>query len=55
MSQATLAATKTTRLPKINQDRLKKSTRLHSLPSQVEMWSPITSGPVLVPVTRWIE
>ncbi len=25
------------------------------LPTEVEIWSPITSGPYMVPVTRWIE
>ena len=53
--------TKTEPLPKINkallqarhiQAQVKQSGRL---PTQVHMWSPITAGPYIVPVTRWIE
>jgi len=36
------------------QARLKRNHN-EPLPTQVEMWSPITAGPILVPVTRWIE
>ena len=36
------------------QARLKRNHN-EALPTQVEMWSPYTAGPILVPVTRWIE
>jgi hypothetical protein len=54
---------KTAPLPKINkgliqarhiQARLKKEMP-DTLPNQVEIWSPFTSGPYVVPVMRWIE
>ena len=53
---------KTTPLPKLNkgllqarhiQARLKQGAS--ELPTHVELWSPLTAGPYLVPVTRWIE
>ena len=52
----------TAALPTINKDLLKaRHIQTHvksltgALPTQVELWSPLTSGPYLVPVTRWIE
>jgi hypothetical protein len=54
--------TQTEALPSINKDLLKaRHIQAHvkqltgALPTQVELWSPITAGPYLVPVTRWIE
>jgi len=54
---------KTEPLPKINQALLHArqiQTQVEQklagrLPTQVHMWSPITAGPYIVPVTRWIE
>jgi hypothetical protein len=54
--------TKTAPLPKLNKDllqarhiqaRVKKDAQ--QLPTHIEILSPITNGPFLVPVTRWIE
>jgi len=56
--------TKTAPLAKINkgllqarhiQAQLRERIAHESLPDHVEIWSPITAGPYLVPVTRWIE
>ncbi len=55
--------TKTELLPKLNKGLLQarhiqsmvKGRIVNGLPTQVEMWSPITAGPYMVPVTRWIE
>ena len=54
---------KTAALPQLNRGLLQarhiqslvKERVTDSLPKQVQMWSPITSGPYMVPVTRWIE
>jgi len=55
---------KTAPLPKLNkgllqarhiQARVKKDAASDALPTHVEIWSPHTAGPYLVPVTRWIE
>jgi len=55
--------TKTEALPKINkgliqarhiQAKLKEKIADGLLPSEGYLWSP-TSGPFLVPITRWIE
>lgn len=68
INQIAPVSTKTEALPSINKDLLKARhiqanvktltgalPRPTTLPRQVQMWSPITAGPVLVPVTRWIE
>jgi hypothetical protein len=66
INQISPVQTKTEALPSINKDLLKArhiqahvktltGTLPRPLPRQVQMWSPITAGPVLVPVTRWIE
>jgi len=56
--------TKTEALPTINKDLLKarhiqaqvkERTATQSLPNIGYLFSPATAGPVLVPVTRWIE
>lgn len=56
--------TKTEPLPKINkgliqvrhiQAQLKNRLSGESLPDRVEIWRPITAGPHLAPVSRWIE
>jgi len=56
--------TKTAPLPTINKDLMKArhiqahvKTLTGTLPKQVQIWSPITAGPFMVPVTvtRWIE
>jgi hypothetical protein len=56
--------TKTKLLPKIKkgliqgrpaQSPVEKLPGQSPLPEVVEVWSPITSGPYIVPVTRWIE
>jgi hypothetical protein len=56
--------TKTETLPTINksllqarhiQAHVKEQTHTQSLPNFGYLFSPDTAGPVLVPVTRWIE
>ena len=56
--------TKTEPLPKINrgliqarhiQAQLKERSTTAKLPDHGMLWSPMTAGPYLVPVTRWIE
>jgi hypothetical protein len=56
--------TKTETLPIINkgllqvrhiQAQVKERKASDSLPDTGYLWSPFTAGPVLVPVTRWIE
>jgi hypothetical protein len=55
--------TKTEPLPKLNKGLLQarhiqtqvKERVGGGLPTQVQLWSPLTSGPFIVPVTRWIE
>jgi hypothetical protein len=56
--------TKTEPLPTINRDLL-KTRRIQAhvkemaadglAPTEGYLWSPMTSGPFLVPITRWIE
>jgi len=62
--QISPVSAKTAPLPEINrgliqarhlQALVKERTATSSLPDQVQLWSPITAGPYLVPVTRWIE
>ncbi len=62
INQIATVLTKTEPLPSINKDLLKArhiqarvKTLTGALPTQVQMWSPITAGPYMVPVTRWIE
>jgi len=63
INQIASVQTKTEPLPKINKDLLRarhiqanvKQGLTGRLPTQVQMWSPITAGPYMVPVTRWIE
>lgn len=62
INQIAPVSTQTEALPSINKDLLKArhiqahvKTLTGTLPRQVQMWSPIKAGPVLVPVTRWIE
>jgi hypothetical protein len=56
--------TKTEPLPQINkgliqarhiQAKLKERIADGLLPSEGHLWSPMTPGPYLVPITRWIE
>ena len=56
--------TKTEPLPKINkgliqarhiQAKLKERIADGLLPDWKQSWSPMTAGPFIVPVTRWIE
>lgn len=56
--------TKTDTLPTINRDLLKtrriqahvKEMAADGLsPTEGYLWSPMTAGPYLVPITRWIE
>ncbi|MCE0485012.1 MAG: hypothetical protein LV479_12345 [Methylacidiphilales bacterium] len=56
--------TKTEPLPQINrglmqvrrmQSRIKEKIADGLFPSEGILWSPMTSGPYIVPVTRWIE
>jgi len=62
--QITPVKTKTEALPTINKDLLqarhiqvsvKEKGATHSLPENGYLWSPFTPGPILVPITRWIE
>jgi len=55
---------KTEPLPKLNkgllqarhiQHHIKETFGAGPLPTHVHLWSPITAGPYMVPVTRWIE
>jgi hypothetical protein len=62
INQIAPVSTKTEALPSINKDLLKArhiqanvKTLTGKLPTQVQVWSPITAGPYMVPVTRWIE
>jgi hypothetical protein len=55
-------ANKTEPLPAINKAlmqarHIQAQVKTGALPKQVHIWSPITSGPYMVPVTvtRWIE
>jgi len=56
--------TKTEPLPNINRDLLKtrriqahvrENAAGHLTATEGYLWSPIHSGPYLVPITRWIE
>jgi hypothetical protein len=51
--------TKTASLPKLNKGLLQarhiQAQLKGSLPTQGEIWSPMTAGPYLVPISRWIE
>jgi len=62
--QITPIQTKTETLPTINkgllqvrhiQAQIKERSAKESRPNSGYLWSPFTAGPVLVPVTRWIE
>jgi len=62
--QITPVQTKTEALPTINkallqarhiQAHVKEKAKTQSLPNSGYLFSPFTPGPVLVPVTRWIE
>ncbi len=62
--QVSPVQTKTAPLPKINrgliqarhiQAHVKERIAGNSLPVTGELWSPLTAGPYIVPVTRWIE
>jgi hypothetical protein len=64
INQLSSIPVKTGSLPTINkallqarhiQSHVKQSIPRSILPGHVELWSPHTSGPYLVPVTRWIE
>ncbi len=63
IKQIAPVSTKTAPLPKINRGNIQArdieilaiETTATSLPNQVEIWSPMMSGPYIVPVTRWIE
>ncbi|MCE0521390.1 MAG: hypothetical protein LV480_00580 [Methylacidiphilales bacterium] len=64
INQISPVQTQTDLLPKINkgliqarhiQARLKEDTDHSLLPDKGFLWSPLTAGPYLVPVTRWIE
>jgi len=62
--QITPVQTKTEALPTINKDllkarhiqaQIKERGGEKTLPETGYLWSPFTPGPVLVPITRWIE
>jgi len=62
--QVTAVKTRTEPLPPINkgliqarhiQAKIKEKVADGLLPSEGYLWSPTTSGPFLVPITRWIE
>jgi hypothetical protein len=62
--QITPVKTKTEALPTINkgllqarhiQAQIKERKASDTHPDSGYLWSPFTPGPVLVPVTRWIE
>jgi len=64
INQIATVKTKTEPLPKLNRGLIQaRHIQLHvkelaatgSLPSTVELWSPLNSGRYIVPVTRWIE
>ena len=64
INQIASVKTKTEPLPTFNRDllkarhiqaHLKERTATQSLPTQGTLWSPLTPGPFLVPITRWIE
>jgi hypothetical protein len=60
--QITPVKTKTEASPTINKGLLQArhiqaqvKERSKALPENGYLWSPFTPGPVLVPITRWIE
>jgi hypothetical protein len=64
INQISHVKTKTAPLPQINRSLLqarhiqavvKERVAGHSLPITGELWSPLTAGPFIVPITRWIE
>ncbi len=64
INQIAAVQTKTAPLPTINrgllqarhiQAHVKEQAATGALPSVGELWSPITAGPYIVPITRWIE
>ncbi len=64
INQISPVQAKTQPLPTINRSLLqarhiqaivKERVAGTPLPATVELWSPITAGPYMVPVTRWIE
>ena len=64
INQISPVQTKTAPLPTINrallqarhiQAHVKEQATTGALPTIGELWSPITSGPFIVPITRWIE
>jgi hypothetical protein len=63
INQVAPVQTKTAPLPQFNKGLLQarhiqfqvKERVTGKLPTHVHVWSPITAGPYLVPVTRWIE
>jgi hypothetical protein len=65
INQIAPVAAKTAALPQLNKGLMQarhiqaqvKQGLTGRLPTQVHLWSPITAGPYLVPVTvtRWIE
>ncbi len=64
INQIANVKTKTEPLPHINRDLL-KTRRIQAhvkelaadglAPTEGYLWSPMNSGPYLVPITRWIE
>ncbi len=64
INQIAHVQTKTAPLPGINrgliqarhiQANVKEQAATGALPRIGELWSPLTAGPFIVPVTRWIE
>ena len=64
INQISPVQTKTGAIPTLNRSLLqarhiqvavKERNAAPSLPTTVEIWSPLTAGPFIVPVTRWIE
>ncbi len=64
INQIAPVSTKTESLPTLNkallqarhiQNHVKERTATGPLPTTGVIWSPYTSGPFVVPVTRWIE
>ena len=62
--QITPLQSKTESLPSINknllkvrhiQAQVKERSKTQALPNVGYLWSPTTPGPVMVPITRWIE
>lgn len=64
INQISPVQTKTAPLPTINraliqarhiQAHVKEQATTSDLPRVGELWSPLTAGPFIVPITRWIE